>query len=635
MRFPRFASQILTISRIPLNIHEIEHSTLSMPVIRYRETTARMDDSFMFRWLYKMNLIQKLIVFFIFLIVIPILLAYWIVSVKVAAITEDQMGDTLFQLVKTSHLTLDRDITSVDGTTEKLMLNTETQQMFDQSSYTELDRLNKYLVLDKLLSNYSKSPKNFAMFIPELAASYPFAPPSDVKPNGVFFSCDISPGSWFQDATRDRGSGIIRIMNQLGDNQAGIKTVAYIRGMNSYLDDHTPAGVLVMTGLDQLLKKDLESIKIPKDGQIVLLTKGNAILANASNFEIGSIFQLPQNIFRSSEGVFVDRDGGDSWLYAIHTSRDSDTKLLYKIPISSIIGEHEAMRQLVNYLMIVYLIILLIASIYFFRHILSPLSRLARLTRSFEPGRPLVNEYSVNRKDEIGLLNNSFIDMTKRLNQTIHDKYDLELKHKEAELTILHSQINPHLLYNTLESIFWRTTIEGNTESAEMIRDLSLLMRIGLSRGKTLIPISEELKHVEAYLRLQLRRNKYRFAIHWQIDEAVKTYLIPKVVLQPLVENAVIHGIRKMDNEGQLWISIQSVESRIQITIDDNGFKRVDLSRLNDILSGIRSNEGFGIQNVHRRIKLHFGDDFGLRFELRPKGGTRVILIIPAISEES
>jgi two-component system sensor histidine kinase YesM len=584
-----------------------------------------------------MNLIQKLIVFFIFLIVIPILLAYWIVSVKVAAITEGQMGDTLFQLVKTSHLTLDRDITSVDGITEKLMFNTETQQMFNTASVTELDRLNNYLVLDKLLNNYSSSRTriNFSVFIPGLASSYPFAPPSDVKTNGVFFSCDISPGSWFQDAVNARGTGIIRIINQLGDNKSGIKTTAYIRGMNSYLEDRTPAGVLIMTGLDLLLLKDLESIKIPKDGQIVLLTKGNAILADASDLSIGSTFQLPKDIFRSSEGVFIDRDGRSSWLYAIHTSVDSDTKLLFKIPLSSIIGEHEAMRQLVNYLMIVYLFILLIASIYFFRHILSPLSRLARLTRSFEPGRPLMNEYSVNRKDEIGLLNNSFIDMTKRLNQTIHDKYDLELKHKETELTILHSQINPHLLYNTLESIFWRTTIEGNTESAEMIRDLSLLMRIGLSRGKTLIPISEELKHVEAYLRLQLRRNKYRFAIHWEIDEGAKTYLIPKVVLQPLVENAVIHGIRKMDNEGQLWISIQTVENRIQIMIDDNGFKRVDLGRLNDILNGNRSNEGFGIQNVHRRIKLHFGDDFGLSFELRPKGGTRVILIIPAISEES
>lgn len=589
----------------------------------------------MLKWLSKMNLIQKLIVFVTLLIVVPIVLAYWIVSVKVAEITEDQMGDTLFQLVKTSHLTLDRDITAVDGTTEKLMINPQTQQMLDRDSFTELDRLNKYLMLDNLLNNYStKNLTDFAVFIPELSSLYPFAPPSDIKANGVFFSCDTSPGSWFQDAVSARGSGIIRIMNQLGDNKTGIKTAAYIRGMNNDGDNHMPVGVLVMTGLDLLLQKDLESLKIPKDGQIILLTKGNAVLANTSALQIGSSFTLPQQIFRLSEGVYIDREGKDSWLYAIHTSVNSDTKLLFKIPISSIIGEHEAMRHLVNYLMIVYFCILLIAAIYFFRHILSPLSRLSRLTRSFEPGRPLTNETKMDRNDEIGLLNNSFIDMTIRLNETIHDKYDLELKHKEAELTILHSQINPHLLYNTLESIFWRTTVEGNTESAEMIRDLSLLMRIGLSRGKTLIAISEELKHAEAYIRLQSKRNNYAFSIQWDIEESAKSYLIPKVVLQPLVENAIIHGIRKMDKEGQLLVSIHMAEDNIKISIEDNGFKAVDLDRLNDIINGVRSNEGFGIQNVNKRIKLHYGEGYGLSFELRPEGGTRAVLTIPAILEE-
>jgi two-component system sensor histidine kinase YesM len=284
--------------------------------------------------------------------------------------------------------------------------------------------------------------------------------------------------------------------------------------------------------------------------------------------------------------------------------------------------------------MMAYFFILIIMSFYFFRNILSPLSRLARLTRSFEPGRPLLLEYQMNRKDEIGLLNNSFIDMTKRLNQTIHDKYDLELKQKEAELTILHSQINPHLLYNTLESIYWRTTIEGNSESAEMIHDLSMLMRIGLSRGKTLIQISEELNHVEAYLRLQLKRYNYAFKLNWDIEEEVKACLIPKVVLQPLVENAIIHGIRNMQQDGQLWISIRGLDGMLKIVIEDNGYKIPDLKKLNDILLGVHPNEGYGIKNVNKRIKLHFGVSYGLSFELRPEGGTRVIIIIPATVED-
>jgi len=586
------------------------------------------------RWLSRMNLIQKLILFIVFLIAIPILLAYWVVSIKVADITEDQMGETLFQLAKTSHLTLDRDIISVDGTSERLMLTPETKRMFDPEPMGEYERLQKYLDLDKLLANYSKTDIQVSVFIPELRDEYPFAPPSNVKTNGVFFACDTSYGSWFADALYARGTGIIRIMNQTGDNRDGIKTTAYIRSINNDLDERTPNGAIVLTGLDALLRKDLESLKIPKDGQIVLLNVKNEVLANTAGLAIGDVYRLPPDVFRAKEGVVVDKGKEGSWLYAIHRSADSGTKLLFKIPVSSIIGEHEAVRELVNYLMIVYFCVLLLASVYFFKHILSPLSRLARLSRSFEPGRPLTNDLKAKRKDEIGLLNDAFIEMTQRLNQTIHDKYELELKHKEAELTILHSQINPHLLYNTLESIFWRTTIEGNEESAEMIRDLSLLMRIGLSRGKTLIPISEELHHIEAYIRLQMKRNNYSFRTDWDVDEEARSCLIPKVVLQPLVENAILHGIRKMDGEGRLWISIRKTEEEIAVSIEDNGYKSADVARLNEIVSGKIEGEGYGISNVNKRIKLHFGENYGLQYEKRAEGGTRVVMSLPAFSEE-
>jgi two-component system sensor histidine kinase YesM len=550
----------------------------------------------MIRWIRKRNFIQKLIAFFVLLIVIPLLLAYWIVSNRLAALTEQQMGETLFQLVKTGHPAVDRDIASVENTTERFMFMDETLRMFNKSPSSEYERLQRYLTLDKLLAGYSKHSINFSLFIPELAEDYPFAPTPYVKPNGVFFDWDSYSSDWFEKAVQAKGSGILVNLDQTGHNPGRLQTTAFVRAMSQYPGENKPVGVLVMTGLDALLRKDLESLKIPEEGQIILLNKSNAILANNSNLETGSAFELPSSILHAVEGVYIDRTGTDSWLYAFHTSTYSNTKLLFKIPIRSIIGEHVAMRQLVHYLMLAYFGLLLMVSIYFFR---------------------------------------GFLDMTKRLNRTTIDKYHLELKHKEAELTILHSQINPHLLYNTLESILWRTTIEGNTESAAMIRDLSLLLRIGLSRGKSLIPIAEELMHVEAYLRLQLKRNNYSFAIHWHVEEEAKSLLIPKVVLQPLVENAIIHGIRKMDEDGHLWISVEISQNQVHIRVEDNGYRQVDVSRMNDIVCGLRPQEGFGIRNVHKRIKLHFGDAYGLSFEPRTGGGLRTILTIPATSEES
>lgn len=585
--------------------------------------------------LYKLNLKQQFVLFFISLIVLPILVAYWLVSVKVTSITEKQMGDTLFQLVKTSHLTLDEIITSVDGTTEKLLISPEIRRMLDDAKPTEYDRLKDYLVVDQLLTSYS-SPNsiNYAVYIPDLAMRYTFAPTSDVKPNGVFFSGDTPPGGWFQDAVNERGSGIIRILDKPGENPDREKTAAYVRGMNIDHDTDRPAGVLVMTGLNILLQKNMQSLRIPSGGQIVLLDKHDTVLAvNGAHVGIGDRLSVPESVSGTDQGVILEREGRESWMYAFHTSSDSETRLLFKIPRQSIIGEHEGIRQLFNMLMIVYFFILLLASLYFIRHILSPLSRLTRLTRSFEPGRTLGNEMLLERKDEIGMLNQSFIEMTRRLNQTIHDKYVLELKHKESELTLLHSQINPHLLYNTLESIHWRIMLEGGKESAEMVRDLSLLMRIGLSRGEKLIPLEEEIRHVEAYIRLQLKRNHYEFAVHWDIDEGAKSVLVPKVILQPLVENAIFHGIRKMGSDGSLSISLRVQGDVLHIAIQDNGYQPVDLAKLRAILEGKLPHEGYGILNVHRRIRLHFGEEYGLFYKEMPTGGTQAVIVLPILGK--
>ncbi|PLT47243.1 two-component sensor histidine kinase [Paenibacillus pasadenensis] len=581
--------------------------------------------------LYKLNLKQQFVLFFVLLIVLPILLAYWLVSVKVTSVTEKQMGDTLFQLAKTSHLTLDEVIASVDGTSEKLLISPEIRRLLDAPVYTDYDRLKEYLALDQLLMNYS-SPNaiNYSVCIPDLAMRYTFAPTSDVKPNGVFFSCDTLPGGWFQDAVNGRGSGIIRILVKPGDNASSEKTAAYVRGMTSAHDKDRPAAVLVITGLNSLLQKNIQSLRIPSGGQIVLLDKSNTILAdNAENLAVGDVLSVPASVSGAEQGVILERNGRDSWMYAFHSSADSKTKLLFKIPRQSIVGEHEGIRQLFNTLMIAYFILLLLASLYFIRHILSPLSRLTRLTRSFEPGRTLGNDIRVDRHDEIGMLHQSFIEMTKRLNQTVHDKYVLELKHKESELALLHSQINPHLLYNTLESIHWRIRLEGGEESAEMVRDLSLLMRIGLSRGESLITVEEELRHVEAYIRLQLKRYEYGFVVHWDIEEETKAVRIPKVILQPLVENAILHGIRKMGSDGRLSISLRIKAGDLQIAIADNGYRAADISKLHAILEGKLPQQGYGITNVHRRIRLHFGDGYGLSYKEVASGGTQAVMVMP------
>ncbi|MBC8018882.1 MAG: sensor histidine kinase [Verrucomicrobia bacterium] len=403
--------------------------------------------------------------------------------------------------------------------------------------------------------------------------------------------------------------------------------------MNSIWNGNTPTpGYLIVSGMEFLLKNDMSPVNISKEGQLLLLNGDNRVISLSDSFPLDTPFILPARVAAASEGVFQVKDEDKKWLYAMHRSPDSGTTLLYRTPLNAIIGEHVTVNRFVSVSMLLYFLFIIIMNISFIRSLIRPISRLARLSSSYEPGKPLTMARESNKsRDEIAILNNRFMDMMHRLNQTIHDKYTLEIKQREAELAILHSQINPHLLYNTLESIYWRMIVDGNTESAEMVMDLSLVMRIGLSRGKELITIGEELQHAEAYVRLQLKRHEYAFMVQWEVEESAKELLIPKVVLQPLIENAIVHGIRRMHEDGQLIISIRREDDEVYVIVEDNGFKTITAETIREIVDGRKTDVGFGIRNVHKRIQLHFSENYGLSYEEREGGGIRAIIHLPAM----
>ncbi|HEX7057787.1 MAG TPA: sensor histidine kinase, partial [Bacilli bacterium] len=235
-----------------------------------------------------------------------------------------------------------------------------------------------------------------------------------------------------------------------------------------------------------------------------------------------------------------------------------------------------------------------------------------------------------------GVLIYSVYDMANRLNHLIQYRYTMEIKQKEAQLRILYQQINPHLLYNTLESIYWKSSLEGHSEAAEMIKELAKLMRIGLSRGRELITLREEMEHASAYARLQQKRYESGFRIHFRIESDTLDNLIPKITLQPLIENAIVHGVRNMGEDGEIVVSAEAADHKVIIRVEDNGYKAVDYAAIDQMLNGENAAPplGYGLRNVHERIRLHFGAEYGLRFAPREQGGTVVTITLPECREE-
>ena len=203
---------------------------------------------------------------------------------------------------------------------------------------------------------------------------------------------------------------------------------------------------------------------------------------------------------------------------------------------------------------------------------------------------------------------------------------------EKSELDALQSQINPHFLYNTLESITWMVEAQKNAEAVVMISELAKLLRVSLSRGKTIIPVKDELQHSRSYMNIQLVRYKERFQVEFQTDKEIEDYCIVKLVIQPILENAIYYGVGNMDedDEGKITVRGEKKDDDIYITIEDNGMgmrKEVLENILTDNSKVPKHGSGVGVINVHSRIKLMFGQKYGLAIYSEPDEEPKLLSI--------
>ncbi len=217
----------------------------------------------------------------------------------------------------------------------------------------------------------------------------------------------------------------------------------------------------------------------------------------------------------------------------------------------------------------------------------------------------------------------------------VHDIVKEQEEKRKSELDALQAQINPHFLYNTLDSIVWMIEEGGKQKDAVfMITELASLFRLSLSKGNTIIPIADEIKHGMNYMNIQAVRFKNRFTVSFDIEEEINQYCTVKLIVQPILENAIYYGVKNMDEDGHIIVQGWKEDEDIYITIEDNGFG-IPEDYLNVILSDTDHKKahgsGVGLINVHKRIQLRFGDDYGIKIESELDVGTKVTIHIPAV----
>lgn len=581
----------------------------------------------------KLNVKQQLILLFLIMIS-PILILNSYGNYKAEEILKRHVTNAYVELNKQNFAIINRDIDTVNKITTTVIQNPILQQLNMSGDDPVLERVERYETIEKLLGSYSQGAERgdgiyYSLYVYDPEHYYFFAPNfPQVKKAGVYFFSKGEMPYWFEQVVQQKGHGYLMFTEKLSPQAEDLKTLTYVRAVNNIYRGAGTIGVLVVTKMESKIGESLKSISLP-DGEIYLTDMNNRVLASTTN-STGEVIALPEG---SEAG---DPEGTediitDDFIYVVNNNHAFEQKLVYKVPVKALLQQQNEMKRVIQYITVAYALFGLIIITYFWRSLMTPLQKLAFFVRKYEPGNRVPETPRRGSNDEVSVLIASTYDMARRLNSLIMYKYQMEIKQKEAQLQLLYQQINPHLLYNTLESIYWKSSLEGNVESAEMIKELSKLMKISLSRGRELITLEEELEHASAYIKLQQHRYDYVFAVIWNIAPETKSNLIPKITLQPLIENAIIHGVKNMDEDGEIIITSVLQNDRILITIEDNGYKQVDYKAIDYVLNDESPNpaSGYGIRNINQRVHLHFGPDYGISYGPRTGGGTVVTVTLP------
>ena len=208
---------------------------------------------------------------------------------------------------------------------------------------------------------------------------------------------------------------------------------------------------------------------------------------------------------------------------------------------------------------------------------------------------------------------------------------------RKTELKALQAQINPHFLYNTLDSIQWMCEQGKTADAAKMVSALAKLFRISISRGRELITIGDEMRHAESYLIIQSFRYRDQFSYRFDVDPELTEFLCNKITVQPFIENAIYHGLDRTVDDGEITVSVKSAGDDILITVRDNGIGMTK-EQCDAILNNEQNSKsgigGIGVKNVNDRLKIYFGEKYGITIESELDEGTAVKILIPKIRSE-
>jgi len=454
--------------------------------------------------------------------------------------------------------------------------------------------------------------------------------------------------SWFTEARAQGGKPVIsasHVQNLIKDRYP------WVISMSREIRDATTGkgeAILLVDLNFNVITNLCSSVSLGKRGYVFIVDKSGNIVYHPQQQLIYSNLKREyiQNVLDSMDEYLTIHDGEDDMLYCVKTINSSGFKVVGVNYLDELLMNRRDIQLTYTAWGLGFLAATVVASIFLSSRISKPIKKLQKSMRAVENGNFDI-QVDITSEDEIGELSKDFNIMISKIKELIRQNtIQQELKRK-SELKALQAQINPHFLYNTLDSIIWMAESKNEEDVITMVSALAKLFRLSISKGREIITIGEEVEQVTHYLVIQKMRYKDKLDYSIEVDPDIFSCKTVKIILQPLVENAIYHGIKNMATRGRIVISGGRTGTGIELVVADNGvgmdkdmFPFVAADGLS-FPSNEGENEGakdprygLGILNVDERIKLYFGKEYGLKFVSSEDQGTRVTIKLPEIKGE-
>ena len=402
-------------------------------------------------------------------------------------------------------------------------------------------------------------------------------------------------------------------------------------------DEGKATQALLLINLNYMYFEEIFSnVNLGNGGYVYLTNDYGDIIWHPKQNEIYSGRFKEDNKYAATlkDGITVENLSGKNLTLNVRTIGYTGWKLVGVTPSAALGVDGIKFRFFVLFVADLFLFLLAMINAFISDKISNPIKRLDGSVREIESGN-LDVEIVPSGSYEVEHLGKSIKNMLGRIKVLMSDLVAEHNAKRKSEFDTLQSQINPHFLYNTLDIIVWMIENENSDKAVNIVTALAKFFRISLSKGKNIITVKDEVEHVRNYLMIQNMRFKNRFEYSIDVDEEVLSYSSLKLMLQPLVENAIYHGMEFMDGDGEIDVKVFKEDDSLYFTITDNG-----LGMSEDMVETLLSKDfvpskkgsGIGVKNVNERIKLYFGSEYGLKVESEPDEGTKITIHLPAVA---